>query len=236
MIDLIASIRTDAAALADIAEIDPYAPIARYPGWTQIDLLVHVGSLHRRTTETIRTAAAERVGRTFPADEEPAALLSWFRAGAEDLAAVLEGADPSMRVWGLGPEPTVGSWLIRMALETAVHRWDAQLPRGEPDPIDPELAVLGIDEFAALWSGSVVIGGHTSPLCLRATDGRQSWRLAPAGEGISFERGEGTESVSGTAATLYLWLLGRASLADLDTSSDAEAWQAAIKALPDARR
>jgi hypothetical protein len=117
-----------------------------YPGWTQIDLLVHVGSVHRRTTET------------------------------------------------------------------------------------------GIDEFAALWSGSVVIGGYTSPLCLRATDGRQSWRLAPAGEGISFERGEGTESVSGTAATLYLWLLGRASLADLDTSSDAEAWQAAIKALPDARR
>lgn len=236
MIDLIASIRTDAAALADAAGIDPSAPIARYPGWTQIDLLAHVGSVHRRTTETIRSAAAERVGRIYPPDEAAAALLSWFREGAEELAATLEGADPSMRVWGFGPEPTVGSWLIRMALETAVHRWDAQLPRGGPDPIDPELAVLGIDEFAFLWSGSVVVGGDANPLCLRATDARQSWLLAPAGEGISFERGEGIESVSGSAATLYLWLLRRASLADLDAPTDTEVWEAAIQALPDARR
>ena len=236
MVDLIASIRTDAAALADAAEIDPSAPIARYPGWTQIDLLAHVGSVHRRTTETVRTAAVERVGRVQPTDEESAALLSWFREGAEELAATLEGADPSMRVWSFGPEPTVGWWLIRMALETAVHRWDAQLPLGGPDPIDPELAVLGIDEFASLWSGSVVMGRDANPLCLRATDARQSWLLAPAGEGISFERGEGIESVSGSAATLYLWLLGRASLADLGASSDAEGWEAALQALPDARR
>lgn len=222
--------------MADAAERDLTAPIARYDGWTELDLLIHTGSVHRRTTETIRAAAVDRVQRSFPPDEEPSTVLPWFREGAEEMASVLEGADPGLRVWGFGPAPGVPAWTLRMALETTVHRWDAQEPFGSPDSIDPGLAVKGIDEFAALWSGTISVPGDTGALCLRATDTGDTWLLSPSEAGVSFDRGEADERVSGSAEALYRWLLGRADVVDLDASADPLIWDQALRALPDARR
>ncbi|HSM00843.1 MAG TPA: maleylpyruvate isomerase family mycothiol-dependent enzyme [Acidimicrobiia bacterium] len=236
MDDLIRVIRSEAGALADAAERDLAASIARYDGWTELDLLVHTGSVHRRTTETIRTAALDRVRRSFPPDEEPSTVLPWFRDGAEEMADALESADPGLRVWGFGPTPGVHSWTLRMALETTVHRWDAQEPFGSPDPIESDLAVKGIDEFAALWSGTISVPGDTGALCLRATDTGDTWLLSPAEVGVSFARGEADERVSGEAGVLYRWLLGRADIVDLDASADPSPWDQALHALPDARR
>lgn len=236
MTDLLASIRHEAIALADAAERDLLAPIARYPGWTELDLLVHTGSVHRRTTETIRTAASERIGRLFPPDEEPATVQPWFREGAEELATVLEAADPDMQVWGFGPEPGVRGWTVRMALETVIHRWDAERAVQEASPVDADLAVMGIEEFAALWSGAIELDGDAAPLCLQATDTGDAWILASADKGVSFSRGEADERVSGTADALYRWLLGRADLAELQADPDVGIWHMAFRGLPDARR
>ena len=41
---------------------------------------------------------------------------------------------------------TTISFARRMAHETSMHRWDADNAQGDPAPIDPELAIDGIDE------------------------------------------------------------------------------------------
>jgi predicted lipid carrier protein YhbT len=40
-----------------------------------------------------------------------------------------------------------GFWLRRQAQETAVHRWDAQCAAGTPTPLDPAVALDGIEEL-----------------------------------------------------------------------------------------
>src|SRR3712207_7465665 len=49
-------------------------------------------------------------------------------------------ADPAAPTWSFTTDRTAGFWVRRQALETAVHRWDAQHAAGEPERIDPALA------------------------------------------------------------------------------------------------
>jgi hypothetical protein len=123
-----------------------------------------------------------------------------------------------------------------MALETTVHRWDAQQAVTEPDPIDPMLAERGIGEFGMLWAASLQIGGLNTDLALRATDVGRSWVLALVGGVARLAPGDADTAISGSASDLYLWLLGRRSLGGLGVTGDVSAWERAILALPDASR
>ena len=236
MTDLVDHIRRDSAALADAAASNPAAAIARYEGWTQLDLLVHTGSVHRRTLEVVRTRSQERMGRVFPPDEAWGTVLPWFRQGAALMADALETTDPRTPVWAFGPDPCVGSWRVRMALETTVHRWDAQRAVGDPGPIDPLLATRGIGEFGVLWAAALPTGGIEGDLGLRATDVGRTWTLAVVEGAARLAPGDADDAVTGMASGLYLWLLGRIPLEEMIVSGEVAAWDRAIHALPDAGR
>lgn len=236
MADLVDHIRSDAAALARAAEVSPRAGIVRYDGWTQLDLLVHTGSVHRRTLEVVRSRSLERMARVFPPDDEWDTVLPWFREGAALMADVLEHTDPRTPVWAFGPDPCVGSWRVRMALETTVHRWDAQRAVGSPDPLDPVLATRGIDEFGVLWARALPSGGLDHDLGLRAADTGRTWALAVVEGTARLGPGDADAAVSGSASDLYLWLLGRVPRDDLVVSGDAGPWERAIRSLPNASR
>jgi len=236
MADLVAHIRADATALAGAAASAQDAKIVRYDGWTQLDLLVHTGSVHRRTLEVVRSRSRERMGRVFPPDERWDTVLPWFREGAALMADVLEHTDPRTPVWGFGPEPCVGSWRIRMALETTVHRWDAQRAVGMPDPINPLLAARGIEEFGMLWASSIPPGGIDRDLGLRASDTGRTWVLAVVDGTVRLGPGDADVATTGTASDLYLWLFGRVPTASLAVAGQVAAWDRAIRAVPDASR
>jgi len=233
--DPVAIIRRASVRLADVAAADASVPVTRYPGWTMLDLVVHTGSVHRRTIATIETRAQERVGRVFPPDEEPATVLPWFGEGATRMADLLEATDPATRVWGFGDGWSVGSWRLRMALETDVHRWDAERSVGEPAPVDPALAAAGIGEFIALWGGVLEVPAG-SVLGMRASDTDDTWTLTAGDGGVRAIPGGDAAGVIGPASDLYLWLSTRVPLDALEHRPATRLWDVALRALPDAKR
>lgn len=236
--DLIAS---EAAVLLAAAVADLTVPLVVYPEWTMLDLLVHTGSVHRRTTRIVVERPTERPERVYPPSEDPEAIPGWFEDGYREMVEILRAADPEMPVWGFGKDPTVGFWVTRMALETSTHRWDAQRAVGAPEPLLSDLAVQGIDEYGWL---------HRPPrpedwphpgdfLALHATDAEAEWVLTDAGDRFRMRRGSAPAraAASAGASELYLWLMGRVDMVRVAGDGDVVArWESAVRYAPTATR
>ena len=119
-----------------------------------------------------------------------------------------------------------------MALETDVHRWDAERSVGDPAPIDPALAVAGIGEFIALWGGVLAVPAR-SVLGMRANDTGDTWILTSDEGRVRAVSGGGCRV---TAPDLYLWFSARAPLDALEHFPAALPWDEALRRLPDAKR
>jgi uncharacterized protein (TIGR03083 family) len=215
-IDYLTSVRRDAGALAAVARNAPAdTPIAGCPGWDLDKLVVHVGRIHRWVVASI-DASGDNPGKLPPGPADSDDKADWFVEGAGILCDKLAALDPAQPVWNFtGTDPTPGFWMRRQALETAVHRWDGEASIGDAAPIEPALAVEGIDEIFTVFAPMrrkgaepLVLGGSVH---LHATDAEGEWTLAaPQGE-LTVERGhaKGDVAVRGPASTLYLMLWRR---------------------------
>jgi hypothetical protein len=103
-----------------------------------------------------------------------------------------------------------------VALECALHRWDAATAFGVAHEIDGDLACDGIDEFFEnawpLWLDAVGrAAGNGERLRLARTDGPQRWHVVLDGRRPALTREDraGDVEVAGTASDLLLWLWGR---------------------------
>jgi uncharacterized protein (TIGR03083 family) len=160
----------------------------------------------------------------------PAGLLDLFEGTAAELEAVLRAADPAQPVWTWWEaDQTAGFWQRRMAHETAVHRWDAQLARGDPQPIESELAADGLDEnFDVMlperrrWAKSARQGAG-EVYHFHRTDGPGEWavRFAPDGPVVTREHVKGDVAVRGPASDLLLVVWQRIPADRLDVFGDA---------------
>jgi uncharacterized protein (TIGR03083 family) len=222
----LSALRRDGEALANAAEGALALPVPTCPGWSVADLVWHVGRVHyfwreiaeRRLTEP---DAVERPAR--PADSE---LIAWYRAGLGHLLAVLEGLDPATPVWTWAEPHDVGFIVRRMAIETAVHRWDGDHAVGSAQPIEAELASDGIDEFLEHFDVSrkadaAPLGGSVH---LHCTDVAGEWIVREdAGGAVTVERRheKGDAAMRGTASDLLLVLWRRVGLAAIDVVGDA---------------
>jgi uncharacterized protein (TIGR03083 family) len=153
----------------------------------------------------------------FAREETPESILEWLDQVYRELHDALSAADPDDEVWTwFPPDQTAGFVQRRMALETAVHRWDAQQAHGEPQPIEPELARDGIDEMVDIhlpmhreWLKPRESGGERYHF--HRTDGPGEWLVVfdPGGVQVSREHATGDIAIRGTASDLLLWLWGR---------------------------
>jgi uncharacterized protein (TIGR03083 family) len=180
VIDHLAHLRADAdAVLAALSVGDPSAPVAACPGWTLRDLVVHLGGVHRWARQIVSTGELQRQQE----EHEVVDLAAWFAEGAAALLDVLAAADPAEPCWSFTTDRTKGFWRRRQALETVVHRWDAEHAVGEPGPIDPVLAADGVAEVVDLMAPRQVKLGRIGPLPvaveLRALEGGR-WVLGEA--------------------------------------------------------
>jgi uncharacterized protein (TIGR03083 family) len=240
-------------------------PVTRYPDWTVADLVVHTGQIHRWVTEIMRTRATERLPRPDVAPyRTQAALTDWFMSGAADLALELQSKDPATRVWTFSSDQTVGFWRRRMALETTIHRWDAQSATAARPSIAPDIAADGVTEALHVYLKARLqgraVGGAGQRILLRATDTGQQWSVTIHGDGIELgaDATDGTSSapdgassapdgassapdatIAGTAEDLWLYLMGRRAVDALTVDGDPTAVQVctdAIDLVPAAQR
>jgi uncharacterized protein (TIGR03083 family) len=217
----LAAIERDGAAFAAAAEGTFTAPVTSCPGWTQADLVYHLGEVHRFWTFIVERRASSPDGYEEPARPGDEDLLTWFRDGAAHVHGVLAGTDPATPVWTWSQQNDVAFVRRRMAQETAVHRWDAELAAGAPAPIDAALAVDGIDEFLDHFLDPPGDGAAGS-VHLHAGDAPGEWWVAPAGDAWTIEREhrKGDAALRGSASDLLLALWRRVPRSQLDVVGD----------------
>ncbi|HEX6871166.1 MAG TPA: hypothetical protein VF163_08715, partial [Micromonosporaceae bacterium] len=123
-------------------------------------------------------------------------------------------------------------WHRRMAHETAVHRWDAQVATGLPEPLETKLAA---DTVAEALDTFLPAGRHRSAakasglVHLIAADLGQEWYVRLRGEGVALldvgtllddDAHPARAAASGSASDLALALWGRVAFDVLDTGGD----------------
>jgi len=144
-------------------------------------------------------------------------FLDWFTEGTTIMCEQLRLApaiDPCWN-WYDGANGHVSFWGRRMAHECVVHRWDAQMgATGAADPIDPEVAADGIDEFLDIFvmTGRAQAGAPTGPTVLVETldsGGRWTVELPADGRVIHRDTRPADAKLCGGAADLLLLLWGR---------------------------
>jgi uncharacterized protein (TIGR03083 family) len=182
----LAALRADGPAFrAAVAEADPDAQVPSCPEWTVAQLTGHL-------TEIYGWVAAH-VGRGVTTAPEPrrrgavAASVEEFDARLGALLTLLDALDPEMPAWNWAPQSKkVGFWHRRMAHETAVHRWDAQMATGLAEPLEAKLAADGVAEVLDTWlpagKGKCAVE-RQGMVALSATDLEETWhlRLRPGG-------------------------------------------------------
>lgn len=204
------------------------------PGWTVSDLAHHLARVYAWVRGFAGSGTTAAPPRGY--HEEPPAGLTpaqYYRQEYDQLMTLFDGLDPEAPAWNWAPQPKrAGFWVRRMAHETAVHRWDAQLAIAAGEPIEAKLAADGVSEVLDTWLPG---GRRRTPgqwhgvVQLSAPDALQDWYLRLRGEGVALldtatildhDEHHARVQVTGTASDLLLALWGRISFDTLGVSGD----------------
>jgi uncharacterized protein (TIGR03083 family) len=234
--ELVAAVRREGAGILAAAQLGLDAPVSTCPDWDVEALVRHICLVYSRAEHVVSHRLTQRPDE-FPAvpDGEPLTVLE---AMLDDLVTALQeaDADTAVFVWPDNVDPTATFWARRMAHESSVHRFDAQIAHGMQQPIDAELAADGLDEFIDVITPMLYDrNGGTGPVGtveLLSTDD-VSWCLGL--EPDSVERlevlSEPSASARGTSSTLLLAVAGRVPWTSLTVEGDIELlnkWSASL--------
>ena len=192
----LAGFRTEAEAIsATIYQDDALElPVPSCPGWTVKELVIHLGQLYGWVAGHVgrgETTLPERPPRVEPSDQpiEGSDLVTWWSAQYAAVLDQLEAVDPELPAWNWAPQPKKAIfWHRRMAHETAVHRWDAQMATGMAAPIEPELASDALTEVLDTWLAAGRRHRQDSKpgmVALQATDVEETWYVRLTKDGIA---------------------------------------------------
>jgi uncharacterized protein (TIGR03083 family) len=213
------------------AEADAQVPTC--PDWTVRDLAKHLGGVQGFWTHVL----AEGSGRPKPQfDDEPGPAAGlWVVQIGGLLVAELKATSADTEVYTWNPEDhSAGFVARRMAHETAVHRFDAQMAIGKPQPIEPALAADGIEEIFVMvdaWPGSGRGEGQT--LHLHSAEGDE-WLIAmnPDGLDVRREHAKGDLALRGAISDIELLLYNRPPIGEVERLGDEsvlDAWYQVFK-------
>ena len=225
-----AALRSDADLISSVVRTaDLTLPVASCPGWDLRQLVEHTGWVHRWATDAIvNNMQPSRDAEFGPAPDENLAV--WIVDGATELINTLDAKDPDSDTWHPFPlDQKVWVWARRQALETAMHRWDAQSAAGLPASLDATLSSNGIHEYLEMGLPRVLERAKTPPpsasLHVHCTDVDGEWlvwsdngtyRMLPVHD-------KGDAALRGSADDLWLALMGRLDRSEIDIVGDADA-------------
>ncbi|MEX0846206.1 MAG: maleylpyruvate isomerase family mycothiol-dependent enzyme [Ilumatobacteraceae bacterium] len=228
--NLLAALVRDGEAFARACdEAGADAPVASCPGWTVDDLLWHLTEVQHFWRWVLAERAVTPDAYVEPERPSGDALTTVYRSGLEALVTSLRDTPPDAAIWTWTSDHSAG-WLVRrIAHETAVHRWDAEVAAGSPLAIDATLASDGIDEFLT-WFLSPAdhaepVGGSVHIHC---SDVAGEWTLRPTGDGfgngfdMTREHAKGDCALRGSASDLLLTLWRRQPPSSIDVVGDAD--------------
>lgn len=203
-LDYIEVIAAEGSALISAVAQGPLAAaVPTCPGWDLRMLAAHIGTTWKWSAAIVRERRQAPAPYDMPtlADHE---VLHYLESGLATLVDALGSCPPDTEVWGFGPHPrTAAFWRRRQAMETAVHRVDAELAIGEPADVTTAVAVDGIGEYVEVTIPRMHYKNDppAGRLTLTATDTGDVWSYG------SPDGGEGT--LTGRAEDLFLVLWGR---------------------------
>lgn len=144
---LLGCLADEVARLRTVAAGNLAARVPTCPGWTVGDLVRHVANGYLNVVLP-RLRSPESAPVHDLAGREPLAALDDGHATmADEFAAHLDRDHPTPDAAEVAP-----FWIRRMTHETVIHRVDSELAVGRPpEPIEPDLAVDGIDELLTVF-------------------------------------------------------------------------------------
>jgi uncharacterized protein (TIGR03083 family) len=219
-------------AAAGAVALDTAVPTC--PEWTIGDLVGHLGSVYLFAGSHVTRGEVSRPERPTVSPPTGPALLTWWDERYAELMRILEAVDAELPAWNWAPRAKKAVfWHRRMAHETAVHRWDAQVSAGPAEPIESKLASDGITEVLDSWlPGGRRLGdteGVRGIVALHAVDVAQTWYVRLRGEGIALldtdtllddDHPHERAQVTGTASDVLLALYGRVPFDVLEVAGD----------------
>ena len=198
--------------------------------WTVEELLVHLSQIWTFVARSTKNdAPIERAEVVRPAGSAG----DWHRASSAELLDVLRSRNPTDKTWAFDlPEVTIAFWARRMCHEASIHRYDIQNAGGNPQPVEHDVAVDGIDEifdYLVPRRKPTDFAGNGETLHLHATEAAGDsggasgeWFITRTPAGIEVERkhAKGDVAARGSASDLLLLLWGRKDPGELDVIGD----------------
>lgn len=243
--------RRNRAAILDAAAMGFDPPVKGCPGWDVAGLTAHMGRVYTfwlmwvrerprgYSKEAIEGLAADREARLpgfgawqeagFPSESRPEGIVPFARETGDELDSALVDLGHEEAVWTFIPSCQTGAFVFRrLAMETAVHRWDAEEAHGAR-PIDGALARDGIDEMLMMFREDPAYAENGErrtgqKILLREDPGPGRWLVSFESGGITTSPREGHAdvTVAGTASDLLLFIMGRRGRDEMRTEGDRE--------------
>jgi len=220
-IDYAEFLRSQVAGTLEVLRSGPLdAPVPACPGWDVARLGGHVGRVHRWAAAAVRANGEPDPAGLAKPPREPGEVAAWLESSAAEVLDALEAADPDATYWTfLGRPGPLGFWWRRMAVETGLHRVDAEQAVGRtPAPFSAELGSDGIEELLT-WHAPARLAGRDGTdiggsLHLHCTDTEGEWTLRTDDGVYQLTHGhsKGDAAVRGPASTLLLVLWRRLPL------------------------
>lgn len=220
---LLHSAADDARTLLATARSGWNRAIPQCPGWDAADLVRHQGGIFRWMTAIVTTRERIRRRDLDPAPAEAADLADWYLASLDQTLEVLGSANPESATWTFS---STGDWRVnwwhrRLAVEVAIHRWDAEhavtADGGPPPaPLNGDVAAAGIGEFMTEFVPGLLSqtadGGLSGTLHLHATDGAAEWWIDLSTARVAIpQHARADTAIRATRSDLLLWLTNRSS-------------------------
>jgi uncharacterized protein (TIGR03083 family) len=205
------------------------------PDWTLVDLGTHVGQFAGFWAHVL----CEGTGRAKTPYEEapsPDGLADWHEEVSRHLFDQLRATPPDTSVWTWMPSDQSAAFVARrVAHELALHRFDAQLARGQAEHIAADLAADGIEEVFTMIAarGTPDELSHGETLHLHGLDRGDEWLVTLGPDRLRVERrhAKGDLALRGAVADLELTLYQRPALGPVERLGDEDvlaAWYRAF--------
>jgi uncharacterized protein (TIGR03083 family) len=201
------------------AHKDPKAHVPTCPDWDVAGLCDHLARVYQgRTHAIVHASFLDREQfETRPDEVDP---ITWVQRWYVELDRALRSrSDDATTVTFMPGVTAVRFWRRRMALETIVHRTDAEIAVGQVSPMDGALSADGVDEL--LWfnsgptertpgDGASDDDDTDATSVVELTDGTRTWRVALTPSSVEVGSSEVPDvTVHGSAPALLLALSGR---------------------------
>jgi uncharacterized protein (TIGR03083 family) len=220
----LAAVRRESEAIDTALRAGPMdVRVPSCPEWTVADLAIHVGQFMGFWTHVV----CEGAGRPpTPVPDVPDAedLPDWCAGLANHLIAQLETTPPDTEVWTWIQEDKSARFPARRAAhELAVHRVDAELARGNQQPVPSTLAADGIDEvFVMIANRGQAPEGSGETLHLHGTDADAEWLVTfqPDRLDVAREHAKGDAAIRASVSDLEMLLYQRPTLGPVERFGD----------------